>query len=366
MKTFRNIYNHSISDLNSYNISICDAVFFDIETTGFSSKSTKLYLIGCLFYNIEKNCFNTIQWFLDDTNEEKNIIMSFFEFISKYKYLIHYNGSGFDIPYIMNKCSELDLNYTFNNINSIDLYKLSGSLKNVLKTENLKQKTIENFLGLNREDKLSGGELIKVYDQYLKNRDNNSLALLLLHNLEDLKGLVTIMDLFKYISIFNGEFDVSSINVENTSINSKTRKEVIIELSLNNTIPSRISNGNSFFYMTAFNNKVKIKIDIYSDELKYFYPNYKDYYYLPKEDTSIHKSVAFYVDKDFRTQAKAANCYSKKTGQFLPQKAIIISPYFKIEYNDKVTYFELTEDFLQDFNQVKSYASHILNSLLHK
>lgn len=364
MKTFRNIYNHSISDLNFHNFNICDAVFFDIETTGFSSKNTKLYLIGCLFYNAEKNCFNTMQWFLDDTNEERNIIISFFEFISNYKYIIHFNGSGFDIPYILNKCKEHDLDYSFNNINSIDLYKISCSLKNVLKTENLKQKTIERFLGINREDKFSGGELIKVYDQYLNNRDDTSLALLLLHNLEDLKGLVTITDLFYYKSIFNGEFDVSSINIEgSSSINSKNRKEVIIELKLYQTIPVRISNGNNLFYMTAFNDKVKIKVDIYSDELKYFYPNYKDYYYLPKEDKSIHKSVAFYVDKNFRTQARAANCYSKKTGQFLPQKDVIISPYFKIEYNDKITYFELTDDFLQDFNQVKSYASHILNNL---
>ena len=42
------------------------------------------------------------------------------------------------------------------------------------------------------------------------------------------------------------------------------------------------------------------------DTLKYFYDNYKDYFYLPKEDTAIHKSVATYVDKDFRQKAKTA------------------------------------------------------------
>ena len=74
---------------------------------------------------------------------------------------------------------------------------------------------------------------------------------------------------------------------------------------------------------------------------------------------AIHKSVAFYVDKDYRTKAKAANCYSKKTGRFLPEFSDIISPYFKIEYNDKTMYFEMTDEFMQNKEQIKLYSLHI-------
>ena len=92
--------------------------------------------------------------------------------------------------------------------------------------------------------------------------------------------------------------------------------------------------------------------------------NYKDYYYLPEEDTAIHKSVAFYVDKNYRTKAKAATCYSKKTGCFLPQHQVVVSPYFKLEYHDKITYFELTDEFIDNETDVKAYVMHVLSLLL--
>ena len=44
-----------------------------------------------------------IQWFSEDIREEALLIKSFFEFIKDYDLLVHYNGSGFDIPYLT-KC----------------------------------------------------------------------------------------------------------------------------------------------------------------------------------------------------------------------------------------------------------------------
>ncbi len=372
MKTFHNKCDFNIDTLDFLDFKLEDAVFFDIETTGFSASHTKLYLIGCVYYDKTSSSFHTIQWFLDNAEKydaERDILSSFIEFIKSYKYLIHFNGDGFDIPYITHKCEkfnlETELHSVLSSMENIDLYKTASSLKNVLKLENLKQKTLESFLGISREDKFSGGELIKVYDDYLKNKDDASLALLILHNLDDIKGLLNLLEIFKYRTLFNGSFNIHSISVENTiSSSGQNKREVIIELSMNYSLPARISGSNNIFYMTAFNNKTKIKIPVYTEELKYFYPNYKDYYYLPEEDCSIHKSVAFYVDKNFRTQAKAANCYSKKTGQFLPQLTEIISPYFKIEYNDKITYFEVTDEFLKDAPNIKIYSLHVLKMIL--
>ena len=59
-------------------------------------------------------------------------------------------------------------------------------------------------------------------------------------------------------------------------------------------------------------------LPVYSGELKYFYPNPSDYYYLPLEDCAMHKSVASFVEKEYRKKATAATCYTKKTGTFLP------------------------------------------------
>ena len=56
----------------------------------------------------------------------------------------------------------------------------------------------------------------------------------------------------------------------------------------------------------------------FTGELKTFFKDYKDYYYLPAEDTAIHKSVGEFVDKKARVQATARTAYIKKTGSFLP------------------------------------------------
>lgn len=42
----------------------------------------------------------------------------------------------------------------------------------------LQAKSIEAFLGIDREDKYSGGELINVYYEYLAQKDDEKLSLL--------------------------------------------------------------------------------------------------------------------------------------------------------------------------------------------
>ena len=67
---------------------------------------------------------------------------------------------------------------------------------------------------------------------------------------------------------------------------------------------------------------MELSIRVYKGTLKYYYPNYKDYYYLIYEDTAIHKSVGEFVDKDARIKATKETCYTKKDGTFLPQPQI--------------------------------------------
>ena len=98
--------------------------------------------------------------------------------------------------------------------------------------------------------------------------------------------------------------------------------------------------------------------------LKYFYSNYKDYYYLPAEDTAMHKSIAEFVDKAHRQKATKANCYTKKPGQFLPQWTLLFAPYFKKSYEDKDVYFELTDNFKTSRKAMGLYATHIIEHII--
>lgn len=340
-------------------------MLFDIETTGFSPTTTVCYMIGCLYKKDDHIILK--QWFAEDKSEEVLIIKEFLKLLSKKNCLIHYNGEGFDIPYIKNKCQHYGLDYDFNSITSIDLYKTASKLKNILKLTNLKQKTLEQFFDIKRQDFYSGYDLITLYNNYLLESDEELYEYMMLHNREDLLGMLSISNIYSYLSLFDNNYEIVNIKVENyKDIEFFNKKEVIIELSLNLTVPKRISYGYGPYYITVCNNTAKIRVKLHTDELKFFYPNYKDYYYLPNEDTSIHKSVAFYVDKDYRTRAKAANCYSKKTGQFLPQEKEVIKPYFKIDYHDKTTYFELLPMFIEEPFLIGDYIAHVLDVLIQK
>ena len=67
-------------------------VFFDIETTGLSWRTSHLYLIGALFFDPAADTFTLRQWFLDRPTEEKEMLVSFFTFLSDVKRLVHFNG----------------------------------------------------------------------------------------------------------------------------------------------------------------------------------------------------------------------------------------------------------------------------------
>ena len=352
-------------------------VFFDIETTGFVAESTYLYLIGCIY--IKDTKLHMIQWFSENIKEEALLIESFFTFIRNYDLLIHYNGSGFDIPYLTKKCQLLQLDYSFKNIQSLDLYKKISPIKKLFKLNNYKQKTVEAFLNVSRKDTFGGADLIEVYQGYLgkkhienlkNSRANESggktshsmvseadkmLNSLLLHNEDDLKGLVQICPILYYCDLFEKPFHILQAGVD--------EKKLIIRLEYDFSLPIRISFGNDFIYLNAFENSTLITIDIYEGELKYFYDNYKDYYYLPDEDRAIHKSLAIYVDKDHRVKAKPSSSYTKKEGLFAPLYLPIISPCFRKEYNDKINFVEIHTDFLLQEENLTAYIRHILGHI---
>ncbi|BBF42869.1 possible elongation subunit of DNA-dependent DNA polymerase [Lachnospiraceae bacterium KM106-2] len=340
-----------------------DLLFFDIETTGFSAEVTSLYLIGCIYY--KNDAFHLIQWFADDYQSEKLVLTAFLEFTKEYKTLIHYNGQGFDIPYLQKKCAQYKISYDFTALESLDIYKKLFPYKAILNLANYKQKTIEEYLGIKREDTFSGGDLIHVYGSYLKaklsgdhDKEKEYLAPLLLHNEDDLQGLVTITEILNLRDVLTLPWVVTKTEQDND--------QFILHATLPKYLKNPISFGNNLVTVNGFEDQGIIRVKIYKDELKFFYSNYKDYYYLPKEDMAIHKSVAFYVDKEFRTKAKAANCYSKKTGCFVVQYGERLSPYFKIEYHDKETYIELTDDFLANQAQLNIYANHLVKKLCTK
>lgn len=320
---------------------LSELLFFDIETTGFSGDSSNLYLIGCVFYR--DHSWNLIQWFADWADAEEEMLEAFFHFLKNFKILIHFNGDGFDIPYLLKRCAACGLDFDFSGVKSVDLYKKIKPFKKILGLENLKQKTIEGFLEIERQDRFSGGQLIEVYHDYLATGDEALLRLLLLHNEDDLKGMPSILPILAYSDFLDFPFRPDGWKLQKAADAFGQEEQTLFlcyrsEVSL--PVPMEADNGP--FSLDASGNILTLGISLAEGELKRFYSNYKDYYYLIYEDTAIHKSVGEYVDRAARRKATAKTCYTEVEGLFLPQPSCIFEPCLKREYSERLTYIPFT------------------------
>ncbi|WP_312369027.1 ribonuclease H-like domain-containing protein [Lachnoclostridium sp.] len=379
-------FDYDLTLLSSNHVSNQEILFFDIETTGFSAAMSYVYLIGCAYF--DQSTFILRQWFMEDIREEKELLTNFFEFLKSYRLLVHYNGSGFDIPYLLQKCSTYQLSYNFEHMISFDIYKHLIPYKKILPSKNLKLKTIEDFLKVERNDQYSGGDLIPIFTKFLalytyekkhtsgashyqvspvsglpsieKNDSGILRQLLLLHNAEDISNLPRILPMLSYVKLFEGNITLNKWDVTEMTVNFYFNINNQLHTSL--TLESNYEVMDSLYPITlnASENEGRISIALFHGTLKFYFDNYKDYYYLPLEDTAVHKSVGEYVEKEYRQNAKPDTCYIKKTGYFLPQPYAMFTPSFRLERKQKQQFFEVTEQLLEQHSD--KIASEIIRS----
>ena len=128
---------------------------------------------------------------------------------------------------------------------------------------------------------------------------------LLLHNADDLRGtLLSSLLLYYKLPL---HFSDKVWNADTLCITCRTQESV----------PFPCGRETEDFILSFEEKNACITLFCTEGCYCHFYENYKDYFYLPKEDTAIHKSVGIYVEKEFREPAKASNCYLKKAGKFV-------------------------------------------------
>ncbi|MBQ2401275.1 MAG: ribonuclease H-like domain-containing protein, partial [Lachnospiraceae bacterium] len=249
---------------------------------------------------------------------------------------------------------------SFDHLESIDIYKRIKPYKKHLGLENLKQKSIETFLGISRDDKYTGGQLIEVYTEYLQTKDPYLLKLLLLHNEDDLKGMPKLLPILHYPDFFDQDF--SLLELKKVSGES-SRVLLTLCCDASTCLPVSIGASVPSYTLKADKNRLTLSVRLYEGTLKYFYPNYKDYYYLIYEDTAIHKSVGEYVDRDAKVKATKETCYTKKSGTFLPQPEPFWTPDFKNSCKDKTCFFEFCPDCFSDNETLNRYIHRLLKDI---
>lgn len=337
-------------------------LFIDIETTGLSRESTKLYLIGCGYF--EADGYHTIQWFADSYDEEARIISSFTEYIhDRFTCLIHYNGDHFDVPYLRHRAMVHSLPDPLSPLESIDIYAKVKPYKQLLGLPSLRQRCIEQFLNINSDDPYTGKDLIGVYHSYVSSPSSELLDPLLYHNSEDLKGMAYILPILHYTCLREMKLKYVS-HLLHTFIDYTGHEslELLVEYSHDADIPSSFNTGTGQIRLSIRkDNTALLRLPVINGELKMFYANYKDYYYLPAEDCCIHRSAGSGVDKERRENAKKETCYTKYSGLFIPSLLSDPSMTFRSDYSSKELFIPYSED--SAVKQLSDIGSSIIDQL---
>ena len=287
-----------------------DLVFLDIETTGLTPATSSIYLIGAVYH--QQMEWHIRQWFSDSLNSEQEILEDFFSFIKNYQVVVSFNGETFDLPFLT------------------------------------------SYLNISRLDQATGKEMIAVYHDYLETGDKRLYQVLLLHNEDDLKALPQIMPLLSYLDIFRSEWTLAGYSLS-TASSSLT---IVVDCSVK--VPVAVTRELPLCRLSIRANQIIIEIRAFVGELKYFFDNYKDYYYLPDEDRAVHKKVGQYVDPEHRVQASASTCYTKKSSTFLPLSHEDMFDLYKEEYSSK----QLFTEYIADPDFILAYAHNVLEDAL--
>lgn len=131
--------------------------------------------------------------------------------------------------------------------------------------------------------------------------------------------------MLSYLTLFKEDYDVLNCEIIND--------QLIFTMEIPYILPAKFSNHSEEFYIIGQKNRVRLLVKAQNGRLKQYYSNYKDYDYIPSEDTAIPKTLSACMDKKLRRPAKRETCY---------------------------TWFPVTDDFIQNPMKQKTYLKHCL------
>lgn len=363
------------------NISLEDTLLYDIETTGLNPKSSQLYLLGILLFHKEN--IELIQYFAESVLDEEKILEQFFQLCQTKKVLISFNGEGFDNRFVESMAKSYGKLPLHLNLKQLDLFKLIRKRKKFYGLESCSLKSCERFLGIYREDRCSGGELISVYREYLQDKDSEKKNMLLLHNREDIQNLPALFSFLAYENIFQGNVHFqraellardeiikkncsnqteSTLKIEHSELeetkNCHTSDKICLKFSLPSSVPVPLTLAPKNFLLEIKETSLCLTVPLYQGELCYFFKDYKDYEFIPSEDRVVHKSLAAMYPKEMREKAKASTAYQKMKTSFLPifqEKEKV----FKKTYQDKQCFIPFKENTFESISPVEYLLSFL-------
>ena len=118
------------------------------------------------------------------------------------------------------------------------------------------------------------------------------------------------------------------------------------------------------FFLCIRNGRAVLSVRLFHGELKYFFPDWQSYDYLPAEDRAIHVSVSSFVPRDRRKKATKRTAYVRQEGVFLPWPDPSLSSgekYFYREYNEFPAYILCPMESSLSWEMLSDYLTSVLS-----
>ena len=207
----------------------------DIECTGLSPLYCKVILSGIMLYPGCGDEAHMIQLFADGDDDEKEIIRKTEDILKNVDFIITYNGRHYDIPFMAKRAEKLNISFSEGKYD-LDLYQVvngHSNLRDVIPS--LSQKNVERYMGLSdsRDDRISGGESVKLYEQYMSTKSFELEKKILLHNHDDLIQLYKLLPVIGFsdfhsamfkLGFISGNFIIQHIGLKGRELHVKAKQ----------------------------------------------------------------------------------------------------------------------------------------------
>lgn len=238
-----NIYTSPLVDYYFHNMSIAT---MDIETTGLSATRNKFILGG--LYDAKSATLH--QYFADNRTEEATILDEYMNHLSQFDVIITFNGKHFDVPFLEKRYEHIHgEKYPGHMPYNLDLYLLLNGHSPIKRfVPNLKQKTVEDYMGLwdKRSDKISGSDSIDLYSEYEKKQSPELAMKVLLHNSDDVMQLARLTKVLSKCDIHKGLYKIGFPAGNLTVNNIKIKRDVLIFSGIQRGIMNDYPSGDKF------------------------------------------------------------------------------------------------------------------------
>lgn len=166
-------------------------VFLDIETTGLSPHAAHVTVVGLAFAADGER--SAEQYFVDRPCDEADVLRAVARELREFTTVVTYNGQGFDLPFLEQRAALYQLRWP--RLRHWDLLpearrwrRLDGSLPDC------RLQTVLAHFGFERHDHASGYEMVLAYHDWLHEQCEDSRALVLDHNADDILHLPDLAD----------------------------------------------------------------------------------------------------------------------------------------------------------------------------